>query len=119
MKPTDSIDDYIAQQADDVRGRLVAIRSTVCEAVPDAVEAMRYGMPTFRLMDRNMIHFAAFSHHIGVYATPEGHEEFEPELSKYVRGKGSVQFPLAEPLPLDLIRRMAVFRADTIRQGGK
>ena len=119
MKSEGSIDEYIAQKPKVVQDKLIEIRETISKAVPDAVEAIRYGTPTFRLLDRNMIHFAAFTHHIGVYDTPDGHVEFEQELSKYERGKGSVQLPLSEPLPLDLIRRMAVFRADTIRQGGK
>lgn len=112
-----TIDEYLAAQPVHANELLGAVRATIRAAVPHATEAISYGMPTFRVNDKNMVHFAAFEHHIGFYATPDGHAEFEPELSKYKRGKGSVQFPIEEPLPLDLIRRIAEFRATQLDKG--
>jgi len=66
-------------------------------------------MPTFTLKG-NLVHFAAFKNHIGFYPTPTGIETFKEELSCYVGGKGAVQFPLDQPMPLDLIRRIVTFR---------
>lgn len=117
MKKYADIDEYIESCSGDTRTKLEAVRATIRKAVPQAQEAISYGMPAFRLHGKHLVYFAAFAHHIGFYATPQGHVEFEPELSKYKRGKGSVQFPLDEPLPLDLIRRISIFRAKQITKG--
>lgn len=113
QKPT-TIDEYFAIQSADAQIALEQIRRTIKESVPEATECIRYAIPTFQLHGKNMVHFAAFAHHVGLYATPDGHKEFEPELSKYKRGKGSVQFPLDRPLPIELIRRITIFRANQI-----
>ena len=115
MKHVESIDKYIESFEPPIQSMLKSMRKTIHLAVPDSVEAISYGMPTFRIGGKNMVHFAAFTHHIGFYATPDGHAEFEEELNKYKRGKGSVQFPLDQPLPLDLVRRIALFRAKQLR----
>ena len=67
-------------------------------------------MPAYKLNKKPLVYFAAFKAHIGFYATPSGHEAFKEELSKYKQGKGSVQFPLDQPIPYDLIVRMVKFR---------
>ncbi len=67
-------------------------------------------MPTFKLNGKNLVHFAAYEHHVGFYPTPSGTEAFQKELSTYKRGKGSVQFPLTEPIPYDLVRNIVIFR---------
>ena len=85
------------------------MRRTIHEAAPEAQEKISYQMPTFYL-NGNLVHFAAFTHHIGFYPAPQGIEEFEEELSHYKGGKGSVQFPLDQPLPLDLVARIVRFR---------
>ena len=103
------IDEYIAGFPEEVQARLQAVRRTIHEAAPEAVEAISYQMPTFRLHG-NLVHFAAFPKHIGFYPAPTGMEEFQEELSRYKTGKGSVQFPLDQPLPLDLVRRIVEFR---------
>lgn len=77
---------------------------------PDAVEAISYQMPTFKLNGRNLVHFAAYEHHVGFYPTPSGTEAFDKQLSRYKRGKGSVQFPLTEPIPYELVRNIVIFR---------
>lgn len=112
-----TIDEYLAGQPPHSKDILESIRQAIHAAVPNATEAISYGIPTFRINGKNMVHFAAFPGHIGFYATPDGHAEFEPELSKYKRGKGSVQFSIDEPMPLDLIERIALFRAHQLKGG--
>ena len=116
MNTPESIDEYIASQTGTAKERLMAMRTAIQESVPGAKEAIRYGLPTFRLAGKNVVHFAGFAHHIGYYATPDGHAAFEAELNAYVRGKGSVRFPHDQPLPIDLIKRIARYRAETINE---
>lgn len=104
-----NIDDYIAGFPNDVQEKLEAMRNAIQQAAPTAKQKISYGMPTFDL-NGNLVHFAGYKNHIGFYATPTGHEEFKDELLKYKQGKGSVQFPLNEPLPLDLVKRITTFR---------
>ena len=104
-----SIDEYIETFPTLVQEKLQEIRLTIHESAPDATEAISYQMPTFKL-NGNLVHFAAYEHHIGFYPIPTGMEAFKEELSHYKTGKGSVQFPLDQPLPLDLIRRIVEFR---------
>lgn len=111
MKPPESVDEYIQQFSPDVQAILREIRAVIRAAAPDAEERISYMMPTYT-MKKNLVHFAAFKKHIGLYPTPSGTERFEEELSAYVRGKGSVRFPLDAPMPLDLIRRIVLFRVD-------
>jgi uncharacterized protein YdhG (YjbR/CyaY superfamily) len=85
------------------------MRATIKAAAPDATEKISYQMPTFALKG-NLVHFAAYKNHIGFYPAPRGIEAFKDELSKYKGAKGSVQFPIGEPLPLDLITRIVKFR---------
>ncbi len=105
-----TIDDYIAGFPEDVQRRLEQVRQTIRQAAPQAEETIKYAMPTYMLNGRNLVFFAAFKNHIGFYATPTGHASFKEELSRYKQGKGSVQFPLNEPMPLELIRRIVEFR---------
>ena len=105
-----TIDDYIRTFPADVREILENMRAAIREVAPGAEEAIRYGMPTFRLHGRNLIHFAAFQHHIGFYPIPSGIEAFRTELSPYKQGKGSVQFPLDQPVPYDLVKKIVRFR---------
>ena len=104
-----NIDEYIQSFPESVQEKLQMIRQTVHSAAPEAKEAISYQMPTFKL-NGNLVHFAAFKEHIGFYPIPSGIEAFVEELSKYKTGKGSVQFPLNEPLPLDLVKRIVEFR---------
>ncbi|MEW6650687.1 MAG: DUF1801 domain-containing protein [Chloroflexota bacterium] len=108
VQPT-SIDEYIAAFPSAVQEILQRIRRVIREQAPDAQEDIRYRMPTFRL-NGNLVHFAAFQKHIDFYPTPTGIAEFEDELAAYKGGKGSVQFPLDQPIPYDLIRRIVRFR---------
>lgn len=114
MKPDSasvaSIDDHIAGFPDEVQTILREIRRTIREVEPAFEETIRYGIPTFRLNDKNVIHFAGHKNHVGLYPAPRESEEFRAELSAYKGGKGTVQFPLFEPIPFDLIRRIVEFR---------
>ena len=99
----------------DVRRILSELRQTIKEAAPEAEETINYQIPTFAL-NGNLVHFAAFPNHIGFYPTPSGMQAFKKELSAYKSAKGSVQFPLSEPLPLPLIRRIVEYRVKENRE---
>lgn len=104
------IDGYIKNFPENIQKLLDQIRLTIKQAAPEAKEGISYGMPAFKTSGKPLVYFAAFKHHIGFYATPNGHKEFEKELSNYKQGKGSVQFPINKPLPLDLIGKITKFR---------
>ena len=101
-----SIDDYIAAQDDSVQPRLNAIRDTIRAAIPDAVEKISYRMPTF-WKGRNIIHFAAFKNHIGIYPGGEATAVFAEKLKDYKTSKGTIQLPNNMELPLELIKEIA------------
>ncbi|MPN52136.1 hypothetical protein SDC9_199790 [bioreactor metagenome] len=103
-----TVEEYISAQSESVRLLLHRVRETLRAALPDAQECISWGMPTYR-DKRNIIHFAAFKNHIGVYPGPEAIEHFADQLSGYKSSKGAVQLPYSEPLPLDLIAEMAVW----------
>jgi uncharacterized protein YdhG (YjbR/CyaY superfamily) len=104
-----SIDEYIATFPAEIQKILQEIRAVVKAAAPEAEEKISYQMPTFFLKG-NLVHFAAFKNHIGFYPAPTGIEAFAQDLSKYKGAKGSVQFPLNQPMPLDLIARIVKYR---------
>jgi len=104
-----TIDEYIAGFPPDVQAILQKIRVTIRKAAPQAEEAIKYQMPTFTLHG-NLVHFAAFKNHIGFYPVPSGIEAFKQELSAYKGAKGSVQFPLDQPIPYGLISKIVKFR---------
>lgn len=112
---TGSMDEYISAFPSEVKQRLSMIREMIREIAPDSVEAIKYGIPTF-ILNGNLIHFAAFKNHIGLYPTPTGMDAFAKELSIYKQGKGSVQFPLDQELPLGLIRRIVEYRVSVNRK---
>jgi uncharacterized protein YdhG (YjbR/CyaY superfamily) len=105
------ISEYIKSFPSDIQKLLEQIRATIQENAPEAIESISYGMPAFKTHGKPLVYFAAFKNHIGFYATPTGHKEFAADLSKYKQGKGSVQFPLDKPIPLDLIGRIVEFKA--------
>ena len=110
-----TIEAYIGTFPADVQTVLETVRQTIRAAAPDAVEAIAYGMPAYKLGGKPLVYFGGFKNHIGLYATPTGHVAFADELSKYKQGKGSVQFPLDKPMPLDLITRIVQFRVNQLR----
>jgi uncharacterized protein YdhG (YjbR/CyaY superfamily) len=104
-----NIDEYIAGFPEDIQVILQKIRKMVHTAAPEAQEKISYQMPTF-FLEGNLVHFAAFKNHIGFYPTPSGTEKFKKEISAYQAAKGSIQFPLDEPMPYELITRIVEFR---------
>lgn len=108
-KSKSTIDTYIAAFPPEVRARLEQMRATIRAAAPEATEKISYQMPTFHL-GRNLVHFAGYAHHVGFYPGASGIAAFAKELSAFKGGKGSVQFPHDEPLPLDLVARITAHR---------
>ena len=109
-KPT-TVEDYFATFTDkSAVTAMQAVRAAIRDEAPDAVESIGYGIPTYKQNSKVLVHFGGFKTHIGLYATPTGHAEFSEELNNYKQGKGSVQFPLDTPMPLELIRRIVRFR---------
>ncbi len=109
-QPYKTVDEYIAIFPDEVKVRLESMRTLIRECAPHAQEGIAYGMPAYKTNGKALVYFAGYKNHIGLYATPTGHKKFEKQLSKYKQGKGSVQFPLSESLPLSLIGNIVKFR---------
>ncbi len=105
-----TIDEYIKTFPEEVQVILQKVRSTIHSAAPEATEAISYQMPAFKL-NGNLVWFAAFKDHIGFYPIPSGIEAFKEEVSPYIAGKGTLQFPLNQPIPYDLIEKIVTFRA--------
>lgn len=115
-EPSASVDEYIARFDPEAQEKLQSLRRVIQEAAPEATETINYQMPTF-VLHGNLVHFAAQKKHIGFYPTPSGIEAFQAELAGYKSSKGAVQFPLDQPLPLELIGRIVAFRvAESVRQ---
>ena len=104
-----SVEEYIDGFPEDTRRVLKQVREAIKKAAPKAEEGIGYAMPAYTL-NGTLVYFAGYKSHIGFYATPSGHEAFEKELATYKTGKGSVQFPLNEPMPLALITKMVKYR---------
>ena len=113
-----NIDEYIAGFSVKVREILERIRVTIRKAVPDAEEAIKYQIPTF-MLNGNLIHFAAYKAHIGFYPAPRGVEQFKEAVDLYGAGKGTLRFPLDQPIPYDLIREIVMFRVEKFRERNK
>jgi uncharacterized protein YdhG (YjbR/CyaY superfamily) len=105
-----TIDEYIAQFPPETQHVLHEVRDLIRAHAPGATETISYAMPTFDLNGRHLVHFGGYAHHIGFYPIPTGMEAFKQELRAYKTGKGSVQFPLSEPMPRELIARIVDFR---------
>jgi len=104
-----TIDEYIAGFPQEVQDILEKIRMTIRKAAPDAAETIKYQMPTFTLKG-NLVSFAAYKNHIGLYPVPRGTEKSQKELSVYKGAKASVRLPLDKPIPFDLISKIVKFR---------
>jgi uncharacterized protein YdhG (YjbR/CyaY superfamily) len=109
LPPSKDVDKYIATFPQDVQKILEKMRKVIREAAPRAEETISYGMPTFRL-NGNLVHFAAHKNHIGFYPTPSAIVAFKTELASYKQSKGAVQFPLGEPVPYNLVKKIVEFR---------
>jgi len=118
-KPTSAdVDKFIAEYPKEVQDILNKVRKTIRNAAPEAEETINYGIPTFTL-NGNLVHFSALKAHIGFYPTPSGIEKFHKELSKYEGAKGSVKFPLDQPIPYSLIEKIVKFRVKENLAKGK
>ena len=111
----EAIDAYLQPFPAEVRERCEAIRSMIHRVVPEVVETISWGMPTFKL-DGNLVHFAVHTRHIGFYPGPEGVAAFVGDLADHAFTKGAIQFPFDRPLPLDLIERITLFRVAANRR---
>ena len=105
-----SIDEYVAGFPPETRKMLEELRALIKAAAPGATETISYAIPTFDLNGHHLVHFAGYEKHVGFYPTGSGVEAFKGELKPYRSGKGSVQFPLGQALPTDLIRRIVELR---------
>lgn len=114
-----AVDQYIATFPADVQEQLKNVRDVIRKHAPEATEIFSYGMPGYKIYGKALVYFAAYKLHIGFYATPSGHKQFAKALSRYKQGKGSVQFPLNEPMPLELIAKMVRFRVKENLSGSK
>lgn len=107
MTPPQSIDAYIASFPPEVQDVLQRIRRTVREAAPDTTEAITYGIPTLLLGERHLIYFAGWKRHISIYPIPAADAALRKAIAPYESGKGTLKFPLREPIPYELIGRIA------------
>lgn len=120
MPTANSIDEYIAGFPPETQKALQEMRAVIRAAAPEATETISYAIPTYDLNGHHLVHFGGFTKHVGFYPVPSGMEAFKDELEPYKSGKGSAQFPLSEPLPKDLIRRIVEFRVEeSNRKAGK
>ena len=114
MTVKDKVGTYIADFDGETRRRLEQMRQIVRGVVPEAEESIAYGMPAYKLHGKPVVYFAGYENHIGFYTTPNGHEAFKAEFAKYKQGKGSVQFPHNQPLPVNLARRVVTYRVNEL-----
>lgn len=110
MEKAKNIDEYIAGFPTETQKVMQLVRSAIKKVVPEAEETISYAMPTFKLNGHYLVYFAGFAKHLGFYPAPVGMETFKEEFKNYKTGKGSVQFPLNQPIPFDLIARIVEFR---------
>ena len=110
-KKITTIDEFIAQFPVETQKKLQQVRETIKAVVPEAIEAISYGIPTFKFHG-NLVHFSGYEHHIGFYPGASSIVKFKNEISEYKSAKGTIQFPLDKPIPFDLIRRITAFRLE-------
>lgn len=121
MKSTvaENIDAYIASFPKEVQTALEQVRAAIKKAAPEATEAIKYAMPTF-VLNGNLVHFAAYKKHIGLYPVPTGDPEFDRLLAPYeTSGKGTVQFPLDEPMPVEVIKKIVEYQVKRDKEKAK
>ena len=108
-KQIKTIDEYIMLFPKNVQIVLEKLRQVIRESAPKSEETINYGIPTFKL-NGNLVHFAAFKNHIGFYPTTSAIVAFKKELSPYKQAKGSVQFPIDKPIPLNIVKKIVKYR---------
>ena len=109
--PPKTIDEYIAGFPPDVQRVMEQVRATIRKAAPDATESISYRIPTFKLHGSYLVYFAGHTKHIGVYPAPVDAPALKKELAPYATGKGTVQFPLDKPIPVDVITKIVKYRS--------
>ncbi len=114
MKNYKDIDEYIKTFPAERQIVLQKIREIIKSEAPEAEEAIRYGMPTFRLKGKNLIHFAAFKNHYGIYPTPEPIEYFQNELKDYEVSKGTIKLDIKKEIPYEKIKKIVRHRIESI-----
>lgn len=121
MEPKDftNIEEYIGLFPESTQTKLFELNSFIKKIVPSAEETISYGMPAFKLHGKSLVYFAGYKNHIGFYALPTGNEAFQKEISNYKTGKGSIQFPLAEELPWQLIEKIVKYRETEVESNKK
>jgi uncharacterized protein YdhG (YjbR/CyaY superfamily) len=107
-----TVDEYIETFPEAVQAIMEQIRRIIKTNAPEAIESISYQIAGYKTNGKPLVYFAGYKKHIGFYATPSGHSGFAEELSKYKQGKGSVQFPLDQPVPYDLIERIVLFKLE-------
>ena len=110
----ENVDSYISSFPVETKTILEKIRKLIRTSVPEAEESISYGIPTYKLYKKPLVYFAGYKSHIGFYATPSGHESIQEKLSNYKQGKGSVQFPLKQEIPYNLIQEIVLFRKEEL-----
>ena len=108
-KPFTTIDEYISTFPADVQPVLEKVRQAIRKAAPEVTETMSYAMPTFDLNGKHLVFFAGWKHHISLYPIPAGDEAFQQKISHYKRARGTIQFPLDQPIPYDLVEQIVTF----------
>lgn len=104
-----NIDEYITNYPDETQDILQKIRRTVAEVAPEAIEKISYGIPTFELNGKNLVHFAGYDNFVSFYPGAEPIQAYANQLTDYKTSKGTIQFPLGRPIPYDLIKEITVF----------
>jgi uncharacterized protein YdhG (YjbR/CyaY superfamily) len=114
MKTNKEIDKHIKSQAKNAQVLLNKLREIIRASAPKAEEVIKYGIPTYTLENKNLVHFSGFKNHIGFFPTPSAIIQFKHELGDYKLSKGTVQFPLDKPLPITLIKKIIKFRVKEV-----
>lgn len=109
-----NVDRYIESFPAGTQAMLREMRKAITTAAPGGEESIAYGMPAYKVNKKPLVYFGGFEKHIGFYATPTGHAAFKEALAKFKQGKGSVQFPLNEKLPLKLVKAIVRFRLQEV-----
>lgn len=114
MKNSQNIDDFISQFDSKIQEKLQSIRQVVTKTAPNATETINYGIPTFKLKGKNLVHFSAYKTHIGFYPGAAAIKFFKEDFAGYKTSKGTVQFPLDIPVPLDLVEKVTLYRVSQV-----
>ena len=101
-----TMEEYISTFPEEIKAVLEHVRQAIHHAAPEAIETMSYGMPTFDLDDKHLVFFAGWKQHLSLHPLPAGDAAFQQELAHYTRAKGTIQFPLAKPIPYDFVERI-------------